>query len=199
MNNNTILEIGEKNIDYYRSAVTKFKSYKGYLSYVFAIIFIIISTLFFALQSFKWDPLTQLEKFKRIKRNIGSWRQLILEKTDIEVTRGRSRALQLNPRSFDYSCYDYGNFYAALRLNPTTFLPEFILRGIGDVWRFRKAAEIDIPAKQFCEYIILNGNYSTAQCGIDMFNKLGYSGYFELNHPCQNALNIITNQDVSVI
>lgn len=190
--NNTILEIGEKNIDYYRSSVSKFKEYKGYMTYIFSIAFIIISTLFFALQAFQWDPLIQLEKFKRIKKNIGNWQQLIIEKTDIEINKGKAKALQLKPSSFSYACYDYGNFYAALKLNQTSFLPEFILRGNGDVWKFRKADNKDIPAMQFCEYIILKGNYNTAQCGTDMFDKLGYSGYFEFNHPCQTALDVLT-------
>ncbi|CCU55749.1 entry-fusion complex essential component (Cop-H2R) [Choristoneura biennis entomopoxvirus] len=194
--NNTILQIGEKNIDYYRSAATKLKTYKGYMGYILSMLFIIISTLFFILQSFRWEPLVQLDKFRRIKKNIGSWKQLVLEKTQIEMTRGRARSLQLINDAFDFKCYDFGNYYAAMRLNQTTFLPEFILRGIGDVWRFRKAAEKDVSAFQFCEYIIWTNNNNLAQCGIDMFNKLGYSGYFEYGHPCQYALNILSSNNI---
>ncbi|CCU55515.1 entry-fusion complex essential component (Cop-H2R) [Adoxophyes honmai entomopoxvirus 'L'] len=193
--NNTILQIGEKNIDYYRSANAKLRSYKGYMAYILSIIFIIISTIFFILQSFRWEPLVQLDIFRRIKKNIGSWKQLVLEKTQIEMTRGRARSLQLVNDAFDYKCYDFGNYYAALRLNQNTFLPEFILRGIGDVWRFRKSAETDIPALQFCEYTIFNNTNNAVQCGIDMFNKLGYSGYFENQHPCQYALNILSSNN----
>ncbi|CCU56354.1 entry-fusion complex essential component (Cop-H2R) [Mythimna separata entomopoxvirus 'L'] len=194
--NNTVLQIGEKNIDYYRSATAKLRNYKGYMGYILSMIFIILSTIFFILQSFRWNPLFQLEKFRRIKKNIGSWKQLVLEKTQIESTRGRARSLQLINDAFDYRCYDFGNYYAALRLNQTTFLPEFILRGVGDVWRFRKADEVDVGALQFCDYTIINNSSNSAQCGIDMFNKLGYSGYFENGHPCQTALSVLSNNNI---
>ncbi|BAO49538.1 putative viral membrane protein [Alphaentomopoxvirus acuprea] len=193
--NNTLIEIGEKNIDYYRSSSIKFKEYKGYIIYLLSIIFIILSTIFFALQCFKWEPLIQLEIFRRIKKNIGSWQQLIIEKTSNEITRGKARALQLSPNAFSFACYDFGSHYSAIKLNQNTFLPEFILRGTGDVWRFNKAATIDPGAQQFCQFIILSGNNNSVSCGIEMFNLLGYSGFFENNHPCNNALDLIVSQN----
>ncbi|AAC97818.1 putative viral membrane protein [Melanoplus sanguinipes entomopoxvirus] len=193
--NSSIIEIGENNIDYYTQHSTQFKNYKGYMSYILAIIFIIISTLFFVIQTYKWDPLIQLEKFKRIKNNIGSWIKSITEKTAIEITRGKAKILQLPSSAFEFNCYDFGSYYAAVKLDSTTALPTFILRGDGGPWQFKKASEIDVSAQQFCQYTILKNAYTSVSCGLDMYNLLGFSGYFEANNPCQTALDVIVDNN----
>lgn len=191
---NTILEIGDKTVDYYKKAALTNVETRGYLIYILCIIFLTISVLIFILQCIRWEPLVQLQKLKRIKKNVQSWIGIINERTGIEMARGRTAAMQVQPEAFDMQCYDLGNVFVAMRLNSSTYLPEFIRRGTGDVWRFRKAAEIDTSAEQFCMYNIFVGNQDILTCGIDMFNKLGYSGYFETNHACINALtNIVSN------
>lgn len=190
MNADTIT-IYDNEIKYNKTQNAKFIRYKNLLSFILSIIFIIISTLIFMLQIYDWDPIVQLNRFRRIKNNIGNWRKLIIDKTAIEIKRGQIQSLRLKLEAYDYHCYDYGNFYSAIKLNSINFLPSFIMRGNGDVWRFKKAAPIDLSAKQFCQYIIYKNNNTEYTCGLDMFDNIGFSGWFEYDHPCQNALNLI--------
>lgn len=190
MNANTIT-IYDNEINYNKTQNAKFVRYKNFLAFILSIIFIIISTIIFMLQIYDWNPITQLNRFRRIKNNIGNWRKLIIDKTAIEIKRGQIQSLRLKIDSFDYQCYDYGNFYAAIKMNSTNFLPSFIMRGNGDVWEFKKAAPIDLSSKQYCKYIIYKNNNTEYTCGTDMFDNIGFGGWFEYDHPCQNALNLI--------
>jgi hypothetical protein len=196
MNNKNTIEIFDSAINYTKEQTAKFYGYKNILTFILSIIFIILSTIIFILQIYEWNPIVQLNTFKRIKNNIGNWRKLIIDKTSIEIKRGQLQSLRLKIDAFDFQCYDYENFYSAIKLNNSNYLPEFIMRGNGDVWMFKKAANIDLSAQQFCKYIIYkNQKEDNITCGTEMFDARGYSGWFEYNHPCNNALNLIISKN----
>lgn len=187
----TIIEIGEHSLDYMRKTDMKVKKVKGYLIFIITAVLIFISVCFFALQVAELPFLEQLYIFRRIKNNMGNWKQLILEKTGIEISRGQSVASRVSKEAFSINCFDLGQYYVAVRLSEKNNLPEFIRRAKGDVWMMKKADKIDPSSQQFCEYVSRNMNTNTVSCGIDMYNKIGYSGYFERFHPCQTILDEI--------
>jgi len=193
----TTLKIDENSINYYRKEEGKNREIRGYMIYLLCCIILFGSTVVFLLYLMEWEPLIQLTILKRIKNNVQGWIKLITEKTAIESNKGRILSLQLPISVYDFDCYDIGLAYVALRLNRTSFLPEFIMRGVGDVWNFRKASEIDKSAEQFCRFIIMTDSSNIQTCGISMFNSLGYSGYFENNHPCSNALDILKTSSIN--
>ena len=123
---------------------------------------------------------------------MASWHNNIIEKTGIETNRGKRVALEINNNAiYSFQPYDFGTYYTALRLNSATYLPEFIRRGNGDIWKVNKAADKDTSALQFTKYLIYTNSSNTITCGLDMYNKLGYGGYFNSNHPCQLALDVL--------
>lgn len=186
----TVIEFSENSLDYIHQTESKVKNVRGYLILIISAVIVFISTVVFIMQTANYEFIEQLGIFKRIKNNMGSWKSLILEKTGIEVGRGKNMASRVNIKVFNFNCYDFGTYYVGAKLSPKNNLPEFIRRGKGDVWMIQKADKIDNSAKQFCEYQVRNNNLNTITCGMDMYNKIGYSGYFELGHPCQSALNI---------
>ena len=190
----TFLEIGEYNLDYYRRTEVRRDRIQNLEIILVTFFFLFISIVIAFGQLYDYRPIVELNKFKRIKHNMSNWKNNIIEKTGIESNRGKKLFLQLNDNTiYSFKPYDFGNFYTAMRINNVTYLPEFIRRGNGDVWKVLKAAENDTSAKQFAQYLILTQSSNYLTCGIDMYNILGYGGYFNLNHPCQNALNILVN------
>lgn len=192
----TLIEVQEHNLDYYRQETSSIQTSKGFELLAFTFFFMIVSVIFALLQYYNYEPLAQLDKFKRIKRNMGTFRINILEKTAIETTRGKRIALSINdPSIYQFECLDFGSYFSPMRLNSSTYLPEFIRRGTGDVWKINKALKDgvtkDTSAEQFCQYVILNHSNETLTCGIDMYDELGYGGYFNTNHPCQSALDVL--------
>lgn len=162
--------------------------------FIFIIVFIclLFSTLFTILQNFDYKPIKELAKFKRIKKNMGSWFNLTKEKTGIEINKGRLLYTS-KPYISEFKCIDYGLYYAVGRLNPNTFLPEFVRRGNSGPWLINKSSSSDLSAQQMCtfilnKYTIIASNEELITCGTDMFNKLGYSGYFIPNSVCELTL-----------
>lgn len=198
-NEKTIIEIGESSLDYYKKYNSIISAQKYSLISILTFVFITLSVIFSCLQYFSWDPLYQLEKFKRIKTNMGNWRKLVEEKTAIEVSRGRNAALKSHSDIYDYKCYDFDLYFAALKLNRKNYLSTFIQRGIGGPWMIKKGTSDsgkDVSASQFCEFIISNYSDQEITCGTDMYDKLGYGGWFEIGNPCQTALTKIKNNNV---
>lgn len=190
----TIIEFTENSLDYIRQTESNIKNVRGYLILIISAFIIFISSVLFILQTANYDFFDQLAIFKRIKNNMSSWKSLILEKTGIEIARGKNLAARSNIKIFNFECYDMGTYYVSARLNERNGLPQFIKRGKGDVWMIRKADKIDNSSKQFCEYITRTGNQNTITCGMDMYNQIGYSGYFENGHPCQSMLSEFENK-----
>lgn len=158
-------------------------------------ILIAISIIIFTIQIFNPEMLRQIMKCKRIQKNVSKWSKIINEITSVEITKGKQVALQINNSGFDYKCYDYGPYYIPFKLNPLTYLPEAIRRGNGDGWVISKSSDVDLPALQFCKYIILKYPSNTITCGMDMFDKIKYSGYFEVGHWCSTALDKIYQEN----
>lgn len=192
----TLIEVQENNFDYYKNEEVKIQVGKGLELIIFTFFFMTVSIILALLQYYGYEPLVQLDKFKRIKANMGKFRTNIIEKTAIETTRGKRIALTINdPSIYQFECLDFGDYFAALRLDGSTYLPQFIRRGIGDVWKVNKSLKEgvskDTSAEQFCEYIISHYQNDYLTCGVEMYDELGYGGYFNPNHPCQYALDIL--------
>lgn len=195
MTGKTFIEINENNLDYYRQEKIKIDKIKNIEIILITFFFLAISVIVAFLQYYEYRPLSEITTFKRIKHNMGNWKNNIIEKTGIESNRGKRIALQINNNAiYSFQPYDFGSYYAAMRINNVTYLPEFIKRGNGDVWKVNKAATVDVSAQQFTRYLILNYSNNYLTCGIDMYNILGYGGYFNSNHPCQSALDILVNE-----
>lgn len=187
----TVIELSEHSLDYMRQTDTKVKKIKGYLIFIITSFITLVSIIFFILQTSDYEFIEQLNIFKRIKNNMVSWKSLILEKTGIEIAKGQNLSTRVDAKAFNFNCYDFGTYFVAAKLSEKNNLPEFIKRGNGDVWMIKKAGKRDESSNQFCEFIIRNNTLNTIQCGIDMYNKVGYSGYFESLHPCQTILDEI--------
>lgn len=193
----TVLVFDNKNLEYTKTdhKIVKKDSFFIILLTVFVIFF--LSICYSLLINFEWQPLKTLEKFKRIKKNMNSWTSIVNEKTGIEINKGRYLYLT-KPSVSDFQCIDYGSYYVPGRISSSTYLPEFVRRGGSGPWVINKADENDLSSLQFCKFLL--NKYVTKSsnldnlitCGIDMFDKIGYSGYFILNSPCENTIKALT-------
>jgi hypothetical protein len=190
----TILEVHENNLDYYKIETARIKHFKFIEIFFITFILLTLSVFFLILYCYEPEDWKALKNFTLIKNNMSHWKKNIIAKSNIESTRGKRLYLQ-NPNqdSQIFKCYDFGLYYAASRLNGITFLPEFIRRGNGDVWKVSKSVntknKYDKSAHQFCQYLTFKNSDNIITCGLDMYNKLGYGGYFNFGHPCQTVLD----------
>lgn len=193
----TTIIFDDKNLEYNKNA--KRIVNKDNLFVILLILFIIffLSVAYSLLINFEWQPLKTLEKFKRIKRNMNSWTSIVNEKTGIEINKGRNLYLT-KPSVSNFQCIDFGNYYVPGRISSSTYLPEFIRRGTSGPWVINKADKEDLSAHQFCKFLL--NKYITKStnldnlitCGIDMYEKIGFSGYFMLNSPCEGAIGALS-------
>lgn len=198
--NKTIIEIDDNHIVYKKIDNAKTSSH-SYIILIFIIIFIfVISVVYSLLYHFEWSYLITLQKYKKIKKYMNSWFDVIDAKTDEESKKGRLLALS-KVGVTDFKCRDFGNSYAPIRLTPSTYLVQSIRRGNSGPWLVAKAEDQDEAAKQFCEFLIykysttnINASKNYITCGNDMFEKIGYSGYFTTNPPCESGLEIIISE-----
>lgn len=194
-NGKSVIEINENELNYKKIDTKYFNKTKfGFLIILIFIIFL-ISVILCILQNFDWKPLNNLNTFKRIKKNMNSWSNIVNEKTGIEINKGKLLYLS-KPDIINFSCIDYGLYYAVGRLNENIFLPQFIMRGNSGPWTIKKADTEDESAKQFCEFLLnkkSNNNNNIITCGKDMYEKLGYSGYFTQNSPCEDFISKFSN------
>lgn len=197
MDNKTIIQFDDEKLNYKRTGKSILD--KGNFIFIILVTFIILlcSVIFCVLIGFDWEPLLVLKKFKRIKKNMNSWESIVRNKTFIEANNGRLLYLA-KPLVSNFTCLDYGSYYLPGRINIDSYLPEFVRRGNSGPWTVNKADKNDEPAKQFCSYILEkysrnNQNQNLITCGIDMFNKIGTSGYFIANSPCERALEVFRN------
>lgn len=148
-----------------------------------------MSFTFCILQTFNWEPLCVLNKFKRIKKNMNSWESIIKEKTGIETNNGKILYLK-NTNVSNMQCLNFKNYYIPGRLSTDDYLPEFIRRGNSGPWLIKKNNIDDEASLQFCEYLIQTKikKENFIKCGIDMFNKIGFSGYFTDNFICEETM-----------
>ena len=192
----TKIIFNDKTLEYNR--VENYITKKNNLFLIWLIIFVVffLSVSYSLLINFEWEPLKTLELFKRIKKNMNSWATISNEKTAIEVNKGKLLYLT-NTSVADFQCIDYGSYIVPGRISSTTYLPEFVRRGNSGPWIINKADTNDLSSLQFCKFLLnkyvtkstsLDGLIS---CGGDMLEKLGYTGYFIPNGPCEKTLSLL--------
>lgn len=202
MVNKTIIEIDEKGLDYKKTSLQKVTTNNIFIIIIIVFLILVLSLLFTLAYAFEFKPLMVLEKYKRIKKNINSWKGIIGEKTGIEINKGKMLYLT-KPKSGEFQCLDMDLYYTVGRISKETYLPEFIKRGNSGPWIINKANKKDESALQFCQYLINKyvTNHSNPDifitCGTSMYNELGYSGYFIQNSPCENAIKTLLINDFS--
>lgn len=194
----TIIGLENKHFRYDKLSRQTVSKDKFYIIFIFIVLIFIISFSYTVLFSFEWEPLMVLEKYKRIKKNTNSWMSILYEKTGIEVNKGKLLYLS-KPDVSNWQCLDISSYYVPVRISPSSYLPEFIQRGNSGPWTVKKSGtEEDVPALQFCKFLIdkyvSQGSGSIITCGIDMFEKLGYGGYFNTNSPCEKVYSVLVSE-----
>ncbi|ALA62476.1 hypothetical protein [Turkeypox virus] len=189
MGNEIELSVNGIELNYARNEITKNIRYSKISTFIFFFLLLIISTILFFFQISNNSIFETLSKYSRIKKNLSSWKPLVIQKSKINSELGKHAALN-RPELFRFRCIDFGNYFLPVRLNNNNFLPEAIRRGEGDGWMVKKAGKHDPAAEQYCEFIS-NRYKDTITCGNQMFNMIGYSGYFEPGHWCQSFLEIV--------
>lgn len=189
----TQIEFEDDNITYKNISNGKVTNKSIIIVLIILIIVFLLSTLFTILQGFEFGPLVELGTFKRIKKNMSSWLSITQEKTGLEKNKGRLFALT-TAGATEFQIIDFDSFYVIGRINPNNYLPEFLRRGNSGPWIINKVAKQDLSAKQFAQYAlnkyILHNPSSDhiITCGTDMYNKIGYSGYFNTSSVCERAI-----------
>lgn len=156
-------------------------------------IIICISIFIFFLDYVDHKFIRNIRYFVRIKKNFNNISSYINEKTAIEIEKTKrlynssSSQIKLNK----FACYDLKTYYVAAKINKEVYLPEFITRGDGNIWKILKSSERDIPAQQFCEYILTKEYDNTVICGKDMVEKFGSSDYIITDSPCNVILTFM--------
>lgn len=166
---------------------------------------IILSTALFMYQ-ISSDFFNDIQRYKRIVRSYNKNIQNVSVKTRSLSEKARNIYLKSKGGSLDsFKCYNIGNYFVSARINrKNNYLPEFIRRGNGDVWKFVNSDKDTIPkdiedtsAYDYCTYITESKSHSIISCGKEMFAELGYSGLTnyqsrkELMHPCSSIIDVM--------
>ena len=122
------------------------------------------------------DFFVQMKTYNNIINNINTYGELVKQITAQQTSINKQRFFNNYSQFSQYNCYDMGSYYVAALLD-SNYLPSFIRRGVGDIWRINKAASVDLAASQFCLYIINQYNDNVIECGNDSYAKIGISGY----------------------
>lgn len=171
---------------------------------IITIILLGVFTLVSVAQVIQWKPLDTFIAFQDIQRNFNRWRKTI---EDYEVTESnRIKSLIPSMSNFNqFTCVDYGTFYIPITFmnnyrgaerqhnDGKLLLPTAVRRGNGDGWAVTKSASVDPSALQQCLYVASERSDSLITCGSDMYNKLGYGGYFNQGHWCNVARDKLYN------
>lgn len=198
MSEKTTIIFDNKELEYTKTGKKVINNQSLFIFFIIIFIIFFLSTAYSFLVNFEWTPIKTLDMFKRIKKNMNSWSSIMDEKTGIEINKGRFLFLT-KPNVSNFQCLDFGSYYTAGRLSSSNYLPEFVRRGNSGPWIINKAdINEDLSALQFCKYLL--NTYVTKSsnlnnlisCGTDMFNKLGFGGYFIPNSPCERALETLS-------
>lgn len=172
----------------------KFKLAKPLRSKYYAIAQLIIFGVFcgvilvvFFLQISNLPLMEALRLQKLIIRNLDLIDKAVIPQSTI--AQERLRNIHLPQSAFVFKCLDMGLYYLPVRINPDTYNYEGVRRGNGDIWIIEKASSVDIAAAQFCNFVITEKKDNTIECGIEMFQSLGYSGYSNSEHWCVVSLS----------
>ncbi|QGN68078.1 IMV membrane protein [Equine molluscum contagiosum-like virus] len=190
MADRTTLSVHGLELNYVREHERASVRYAGVSTVAFFLLVLVASTVLFLYQLSDDNVFATLARYARIKSALRSWRPLVAAKTRLERERGRQLAAR-RADIFDFRCMDFGAFFLPVRLDRETFLPQAVRRGRGDGWTVAKAAPLDPGAQQFCEFVLRNHEDSTLTCGTEMFNEIGYSGYFEPGHWCRDFVDLL--------
>ncbi|WCL40087.1 hypothetical protein [Pigeonpox virus] len=189
MGNEVELSVHGIELNYARNNVTKNIRYAKVSTLIFFFLLLVISVVLFFFQISNNSIFVTLSKYTRIKNNLSSWKPLVIQKSKINSELGKHVALNRQDLT-RFKCVDFGSYFLPVRLNNNNFLPEAVRRGDGDGWMVKKAGKYDPAAEQYCDFI-LDRYKDTITCGDQMFNTLGYSGYFESGHWCQTFLDLV--------
>jgi hypothetical protein len=187
----TVIELDDDSITYKKNTNSYNQTNVFYIILILFIIFL-LSVCYSLLLYFEWNPLLVLQKFKRIKKNMTSWDTITKNKNAIESEKGKLLYLS-NKNVAKLQCLDFDNYYVVGRISSENYLPEFIKRGDSGPWMIKKLNKKDVAAQQFCLYILTKYANNTITCGLKMYEKLGYSGYFYNNSPCEKAISVFSS------
>lgn len=157
---------------------------------IFYIVVLSLIILIYVLYTNNYAPFVVLKDYNAIVRSINTYSILVDEITSQESKENHIK-FNATTKFNRFTCIDMGSYYVSVMLN-NEYLPTFIRRGNGDIWRVSKAAAKDDAALQFCNYIstAYMDNYIT--CGNDMFKKIGISGYLDdTTSDCNMISNIL--------
>ncbi|ABQ43548.1 hypothetical protein [Tanapox virus] len=186
----TTLTVNGLELEYVREKNAKSVQAAKRSTLCFFVIILSASVLLFWFQVSKNSFFSELAKYVRIKNSVKGWRPLVESKTKLESDRGRLISSDRNDL-YVFNCLDYGPYFVAARIDKKSFLPQAIRRGDGDAWMIKKSNKVDLSAQQFCEHIIKSNYDNTITCGLDMMDKVGYSGYFMESHWCSDFYNLL--------
>uniref|UniRef100_A0AAU7E217 Viral membrane protein n=1 Tax=Rousettus bat poxvirus TaxID=3141933 RepID=A0AAU7E217_9POXV len=189
MADRTTVSVNGLDLEYVRAHERVSVRYARVSTLCFFFVMLVASAVLFVYQISEGNVVSELRKYSRLKHAILSWRPLVDAKVRIERERGRQEAAT-RPSAFNFRCVDFGPYFVPVRLDRASFLPQAVRRGRGDGWMVKKAARVDPSAQQFCEYVLDNNDGNTITCGTEMFDELGYSGYFEAGHWCSSFLGL---------
>ncbi|ATI21181.1 IMV membrane protein [Eastern grey kangaroopox virus] len=186
----TTLSVNGLELNYVRSKEGPSLCYARVSAVCFFLLMLVASAVLFAYQVSDNRVFSELARYSRIKSAITRWKPLVRAKARVAAELGRRRAAS-SPGLFEFRCVDFGTYFLPVRLSRDSFLPQAIRRGDGDGWMVRKAAKSDPAALQFCQHVISRFEGNVVTCGSEMFKELGYSGYFERGHWCQQFLELV--------
>lgn len=166
---------------------------KNFLIISTTIILLILFSLLSIAQILPWTPLDNFIAFQDIQKNFNKWSKVI---DDFQVLES-NKITNLKPYMRNYNqlaCIDYGSFYLPITFSnytgsdgKTLILPTAVRRGNGDGWMVTKSDVNDPAAYQQCLYVASEASDNLISCGLDMYNKLGYGGYLNSGHWCNEA------------
>ena len=154
--------------------------------FVILIVVVVLSLIVFFLEYFDNQYIKTLRSLVRIKKNMNSISKIVDESHSNAVRRTimlKSLRPDLNLEEFE--CYDMGTYYVPARVNPDINTFEFIRRGKGSIHTIQKTNIRDVAALNYCQYLIQTQDQrDVISCGLDMYEKLGFSDLLQKNSTC---------------
>lgn len=160
------------------------------------VVLLIVFTLISIAQMLEWKPLDNFIAFQDIQRNFNNWNKVISNYEELQSHEIQALVAGLSNYS-NFVCIDYGSYYLPAHFksssidNTLRILPSAVRRGNGDAWAVTKSAGIDTAAYQQCLYVASELSDREITCGSDMYNKLGYGGFLNQGHWCNNAKDLL--------
>lgn len=191
MGEQAVIDI-DKNRAFFERVRTTNKVSNQFSIFVILVIVIAISIIVFVLEYNGNEYFRNMRALCRINTNFSSTAKMINDLTAVQVRRTIMARSLVTTDLTSYNCYDMGSYYVAGRINPESNLFEFIRRGKGSFHVVFKAAQKDIAAENYCQFLIqTKGQRDTLKCGRDMLDKLGYTDLFQKNSVCNRIIDVV--------